>query len=106
MSRTETLIVDCGSRGRPSPAAARAWRVHQSVPSARSWPASPGSPSQRDHGRTFAGADQGRDVVAHARERIAAVFPSLILVVAGDEVGADVADGAGNFLTRLRLLAK
>jgi hypothetical protein len=64
------------------------------------------SSPQRDHGRSFARADQGRDVVAHAREGIAAALPSLVFVVAGDEVGADVADGAGNSLTRLRLLAK
>jgi len=32
-------------------------------------------------------------VVAHAREGIAAAGPGFILVVAGDEVGADVADG-------------
>jgi hypothetical protein len=31
-----------------------------------------------------------RDVVAHAREGIAAAGPGFILVVAGDEVGADV----------------
>jgi len=48
---------------------------------------------QRDHRRTFARADEGCDVVAHARERIAAAGPGLILVVARDEVGADVADG-------------
>jgi hypothetical protein len=31
-----------------------------------------------------------RDVVAHAREGVAAAGPGFILVVAGDEVGADV----------------
>jgi hypothetical protein len=35
-------------------------------------------------------ADCCRDVVAHAREGIAAAGPGFILVVAGDEVGADV----------------
>ena len=38
------------------------------------------------------GADEGRDVVAHLGERIAAALPRLVLVVAGDEVVADVAD--------------
>jgi hypothetical protein len=51
-----------------------------------------GSPPQRDHRAAFACADEGRDVVAHARERIAATGPSIILVVARDQVGADVAD--------------
>jgi len=48
---------------------------------------------QRDHRGTFARADQGRDVGAHACEGIAAALPRLVLVVAGDEVVADVADG-------------
>src|SRR5262249_3941680 len=51
------------------------------------------SAPQRDHRGAGAGADQGGDVVAHAFERIAAAGPSLVLVVAGDQVGADVADG-------------
>jgi len=38
------------------------------------------SASQRDHRRTFACADQALDVVAHAREGIAAALPRLILV--------------------------
>src|SRR5262249_37556095 len=38
-------------------------------------------------------ADRCRDVGGHALEGIAAAGPSLVLVVAGDEVGADVADG-------------
>jgi hypothetical protein len=38
-------------------------------------------------------ADQRRNVRGHAREGVAAAFPGLVLVVAGDEVGADVADG-------------
>ena len=54
---------------------------------------SQGSAPQRDHGGTFAGADQGRDVGGDPLERIAAALPSLVLVVASDEVGADVADG-------------
>ena len=37
-------------------------------------------------------ADCCRDVVAHALEGIAAAGPGFVLVVAGDEVGADVAD--------------
>src|SRR5262245_10566528 len=41
---------------------------------------------------SFARADEGCDVVAHARERIAAALPGVVLVVAGDEVFADVAD--------------
>ena len=45
-------------------------------------------------------ADCCRDVVAHAREGIAAAGPGFILVVAGDEVGADVADGELGWLTR------
>src|SRR5262249_31070916 len=51
------------------------------------------SPPQRDDRGSLPGADQGRDVVAHTREGIAAAGPSIVLVVAGDEVGADVADG-------------
>jgi hypothetical protein len=51
------------------------------------------SAPQRDHCGSCAGADQARDVVAHARERITAAGPSLVLVVASDQVGADVADG-------------
>jgi hypothetical protein len=52
-----------------------------------------------DHRGTSARADQGPDVGAHAGEGIAAALPSLILVVASDEVGADVADGVfGDFL--------
>ena len=38
-------------------------------------------------------ADCCRDVGAHLGEGIAAAFPGLVLVVAGDEVGAEVADG-------------
>jgi hypothetical protein len=41
------------------------------------WPV---SPPQRDHRGSCARADQGRDVVAYAREGIAAALPSLILV--------------------------
>src|SRR5262249_13020901 len=52
------------------------------------------SAPQRDHCGSCAGADQARDVVAHARERITAAGPSLVLVVASDQVGADVADGS------------
>jgi hypothetical protein len=37
-------------------------------------------------------ADCCRDVVAHAREGIAAAGPGFILVVAGDEIGADVSE--------------
>src|SRR5262249_197318 len=48
---------------------------------------------QRDQCGSCAGADQARDVVAHAREGIAAAVPGFVLVVAGDEVDADVADG-------------
>ena len=47
---------------------------------------------QRSRG-ALARADQRRDVRGHAREGVAAAFPGLVLVVAGDEVGADVADG-------------
>ena len=50
------------------------------------------SAPQRDHRGACAGADQGRDMVAHAREGIAAAGPSVVLVVTGDQVGADVAD--------------
>src|SRR5215831_2124719 len=42
------------------------------------------SAPQRDHRGAFAGADQGRDVVAHLGEGIAAARPSVVLVVAGD----------------------
>jgi hypothetical protein len=52
-----------------------------------------GQSAQRDHCGTFARPDQRRDVVAHARERIAAAGPSIVLVVARDQVDADVADG-------------
>jgi hypothetical protein len=38
-------------------------------------------------------ADCCRDLRAHAREGMAAALPGLILVVAGDEIGADVANG-------------
>jgi len=58
-----------------------------------------GSPPQRDHRGAGTRADEGRDVSTDTLERIAAALPSLVLVVAGDEVGADVADGElGDFL--------
>jgi len=50
-------------------------------------------PPQRNHRGAFAGADQGRDVVAHTREGIAAALPRRVFVVARDQIGADVADG-------------
>jgi hypothetical protein len=42
---------------------------------------------------SFARADQRRDVRGYAREGVAAAFPGLVLVVAGNEVNAKVADG-------------
>jgi hypothetical protein len=48
------------------------------------------SAPQRDHRGASARTDQGRDVVAHLGERIAAAGPGFVLVEAGDEVGADV----------------
>src|SRR5512133_1587908 len=42
---------------------------------------------------SFARADQRRDVCGYAREGVAAAFPGLVLVVAGNEVNAKVADG-------------
>src|SRR5215510_15571104 len=50
-------------------------------------------------------ADCCRDVVAHAREGIAAAGSGFILVVAGDEVGADVADGELGDVLRGRLFS-
>src|SRR5262249_12612240 len=46
-----------------------------------------GSPPQRNHRGAFAHADQGRNVVAHALESIAAAGPSVVLVVPRDQVG-------------------
>jgi len=46
--------------------------------------------------------DQGRDVVAHLREGIAAALPSIVLVVTSDQVGADVADGEFGKIPRRR----
>ena len=51
------------------------------------------APQRNDRRAAAAHANQGLDVGGHARERIDAALPSVIPVVAGDEVGADVADG-------------
>src|SRR5215471_4259051 len=44
---------------------------------------SQGSPPQRDHRGACARADQGYDVVAHTRERIAAAGPGLMFCLIG-----------------------
>jgi hypothetical protein len=48
----------------------------------------PPPPPQRDHRSTCACADQGRDVVAHFGEGIAAAGPSLIEIVPRDQIDA------------------
>jgi len=46
------------------------------------------SSPQRDYGGAFTDADQGRDVVAHAREGIAAAVPSFSGHAPGIETAA------------------